>query len=1024
MELESAVGLQGRAILSFRIEGAVCAVVPARRLVALQDDSGAVLLELPAVGETLRAGDRLAVAGANCPVFRNHGGLQVGNSLVVDDDGTHAAVQESGRIYLGAGRQPIQLEWFNGEGPSALKLEYEGPGLSRRTIPDEALWQRAAPDGHYSRPITGLDFAAYNGDRWRTLPDFGRLAPVASGVTTNFNLSPRARDHNTGLVFTGRLEIPQSGFYTFYLTSDDGARLFVGDQADWCRVIPLGRQSVPAPANLETGGAARRGSQWMRLSGVVNFAGHDHRQLELELAGKAGRAQVTVSDGEAISSAGLLHREIQVTGIGDVSPDVEQKPTVRLLVPGTNEIEFLDPPGEGGSPPGVTPETVLTTAWQVRRLRPTEARRGLPAKITGVVTWVSRVAVVVQDSTGGVYVQWPSPDWAARPRVGDYWEVEGVTDPGDFSPVVRGRTSRLLGAGAMPEPIHPTWDQLMNGSLDAEYVELQGVLTSVSAGDMTILTRDGVVDVRGNDSRPLPVLPEGVQDGQSVVGAIVRIRGCLTADWDSGTHCKAGQFFLEPGVVSIDEPRPLDPFSAPTRDAVELLAFDARASALQRTKLAGQIIHARPLEYFMLDGAIGVRFLTREPLPVRIGDLVEVVGFPQLGGPSPVLQEAEARKTGSAPLPAPVQISADELFDRHHDSTLVRLEAWLVSDSVHQGDRLLELQSGARHFTARLRSRRGAWGALSPGARLELTGVCFSSRGDRGNGGLESFELLLNGGADIRVLQPAPWWTFQHASLIVAGLVGGLGLALVWINLLRRKVGERTAQLQIEIGQRQFVEQRRLMEQERTRVAQDLHDELGAGLTEVGILGALARNPSIPPDKKERYLEQLTESAHALVTGLDEIVWAINPHYDSVGSLASYYSLFAQRFLNLAGIACRLSVAGHFPEYPLDSRLRHGIFLAFKEALNNVVRHSSASEVNLRIEVTGRQLLVSVTDNGRGFETTASVPGRDGLAGMRQRIQNLGGECRITSEPGRGATVEFRLQLDPISHDQNSHCRG
>src|SRR5207248_9038511 len=140
-------------------------------------------------------------------------------------------------------------------------------------------------------------------------------------------------------------------------------------------------------------------------------------------------------------------------------------------------------------------------------------------------------------------------------------------------------------------------------------------------------------------------------------------------------------------------------------------------------------------------------------------------------------------------------------------------------------------------------------------------------------------------------------------------------------------------------------------------------------LTEVSILGSLAKNPSIPVEKKDRYLDQLTNAARTLITELDEIVWAVNPHYDPVSSLASYYSLFAQRFLNLAGIACRLEIAEQFPEYPLDARLRHGIFLAFKEALNNVVRHSEATQVGLTINVEDDQLRIAVSDNGRGLES-------------------------------------------------------
>jgi signal transduction histidine kinase len=224
-------------------------------------------------------------------------------------------------------------------------------------------------------------------------------------------------------------------------------------------------------------------------------------------------------------------------------------------------------------------------------------------------------------------------------------------------------------------------------------------------------------------------------------------------------------------------------------------------------------------------------------------------------------------------------------------------------------------------------------------------------------------------------------------------------------------VALRTAQLKTEIEERQLVEQRRVMEEERTRVAQDLHDELGAGLTEVDILGALVQNPQIESEKKQGYLGELREVSRSLVAGLDEIVWAVNPRYDSVADLAGYYSLFAQRFLNLAGITCRLRVAESIPEHPLDSRLRHGIFLAFKEVLNNVVRHAQATEVELAIGVVDQELKIAVADNGRGFQGAGANPGSDGVTGMKQRMQKLGGDCRIHSEPGRGTTVELRLPL-------------
>jgi signal transduction histidine kinase len=245
--------------------------------------------------------------------------------------------------------------------------------------------------------------------------------------------------------------------------------------------------------------------------------------------------------------------------------------------------------------------------------------------------------------------------------------------------------------------------------------------------------------------------------------------------------------------------------------------------------------------------------------------------------------------------------------------------------------------------------------------------------------------------------------------------------AFSWVMVLRRQVVERTRQLEAQIQKRQRAERQRLIELERTRVAQDLHDELGATLTEVSMLGSLARTPSLPSESKERYLDQLTKVSRSLVATLDEIVWAVNPKYDSVASLASYYSLFAQRFLNLAGMGCRLRVADSFPTTPLDSRLRHGVFLAFREALNNAVRHSGATEVQIAMDVVANQLNISVTDNGKGFALAADLPGSDGLTSMTQRMQKLGGNCEILSKPGAGTTVAFRLPLEENYHDQDCH---
>jgi signal transduction histidine kinase len=187
-----------------------------------------------------------------------------------------------------------------------------------------------------------------------------------------------------------------------------------------------------------------------------------------------------------------------------------------------------------------------------------------------------------------------------------------------------------------------------------------------------------------------------------------------------------------------------------------------------------------------------------------------------------------------------------------------------------------------------------------------------------------------------------------------------------------------------------------------------LHDELGAGLTEISLLGSLARQEVLPPEKRKTYLDRVLATAGNLVNSLDEIVWAINPRYDTISSLASYYALYAQRFLQLASIKCRLEIEDDPLQTPLNSRSRHGLFLAFKEALNNVVRHSGATEVRLQIHVKNRELIVAVHDNGHGIASKREE-GMDGLAAMQQRMLSIGGTCSIESDPSIGTTVRFTL---------------
>ena len=173
----------------------------------------------------------------------------------------------------------------------------------------------------------------------------------------------------------------------------------------------------------------------------------------------------------------------------------------------------------------------------------------------------------------------------------------------------------------------------------------------------------------------------------------------------------------------------------------------------------------------------------------------------------------------------------------------------------------------------------------------------------------------------------------------------------------------------------------------------------------------MAQNPSVAPEVAGGLLQEIDQRSRELVTALDEIVWAVNPKNDTVPSLARYFCQYAQNCLLPSGITCRLEVAPVLPATPVGAEQRHHLFLAFKEALHNILRHSGAKELRLEIGGDARTLLVTLADNGRGFVPGPAPEGADGLGNMRARLERLGGSCVVTSEPGRGTTVVFHLPL-------------
>lgn len=204
----------------------------------------------------------------------------------------------------------------------------------------------------------------------------------------------------------------------------------------------------------------------------------------------------------------------------------------------------------------------------------------------------------------------------------------------------------------------------------------------------------------------------------------------------------------------------------------------------------------------------------------------------------------------------------------------------------------------------------------------------------------------------------------------------------------------------------QKIQQESALNQERTRISRDMHDQIGASLTRISLLTELMRNDHNP----SLQLERLRLIARDAVTSLDQIVWAVNPRHDHLASLIDYIGQQSVDLLRESNIRCRLDFPGDIPNISLPTKFRHHIFLLSREAIHNAIKHSGASEIRIHLELPSeKQLHMTIEDNGCGFDNAAEHPG-NGLRNMRERSAELQGTCSIQSH-SHGTHIHFLIPI-------------
>jgi len=268
---------------------------------------------------------------------------------------------------------------------------------------------------------------------------------------------------------------------------------------------------------------------------------------------------------------------------------------------------------------------------------------------------------------------------------------------------------------------------------------------------------------------------------------------------------------------------------------------------------------------------------------------------------------------------------------------------------------------------------------------------------DAGNGWIFSDMAIATSFQDFVVVRFWQTWWFRGlvAFFLFIGVVSSV-----------RVIEKRKYQFQLLRA-----EQERALEQERSRIAEDLHDELGSLLTRISLLGGLLRADKDNPEQVENHAVKIAQSADQTVRALEEIVWAVRPGSDTLSSLVDYLTHFASELFEGSVTRCRLDVPKDVPARPLPPDVRHNIFLIVKEALTNVLKHADGGVVQLQIKTGDSFLKIVIADDGKGFDPGSPLTRgqHNGLENMRRRAGAVGGRLVVSSEPGNGTRVEFQM---------------
>ena len=249
------------------------------------------------------------------------------------------------------------------------------------------------------------------------------------------------------------------------------------------------------------------------------------------------------------------------------------------------------------------------------------------------------------------------------------------------------------------------------------------------------------------------------------------------------------------------------------------------------------------------------------------------------------------------------------------------------------------------------------------------------------------------------IIAPPFWKRWWFISLVI------LALAVLFFSVVKyiaqRNLKEKILRLEKE----------QAIEKERNRIARDMHDDLGSGLTKIAILSEVAKTQLQEPDKAKAQLENISVSSRELVDSMQDIIWVLNPKNDTLDSLASYVREYALKFFEPFESNIQFDYPENIPVVKLTEEQRRNIFLVIKESFNNIAKHAWCNTVKLQLQKKDNSIVFIIEDDGKGFDISNTRAFGNGLQNMRTRMLQVNGTYDIISKPGRGAVTTISIEL-------------